>query len=106
MKILSALAMALVCAAGKCRNWAQRVSLQVAFGCVLIVGSHWWADEGERAWLRESGGAVVGISLVRWWGAQHGQRRMNPKTGKELRRPTLRISSEDVDRFWKKNQED
>jgi hypothetical protein len=84
-------------------KWAQRMTVHVAFGCALIVGSHWWPDEGERAFLRDTGAVIVGFSVVRWRAAQ-GHRRIHPETGRPLRTPTVRISSEEIERFWKKRR--
>ncbi len=78
----------------------QRITVQVFLGCVLIVGSHWWADEGEREWLRDSGGAVIGLSVVRWWSVQ-GKRRVHPETGRQVRQPTLRMTPEEAVRLDK-----
>jgi hypothetical protein len=78
-------------------KWAQRMSVQVTFGCLLIVASHWVSDEGEREFLRYSGAAIAGWSYAHWRSGQ-GHRRVDPQTGKQLRTPTLRMSGEEVER--------
>ena len=82
----------------KVGKWAQRVVLQVGAGCLLIIGSHWWPDPGEREWLRDVGAVVVGFSSARWMN-QQGQRRRHRRTGQAIRTPTLRISAEDAQRY-------
>ena len=78
----------------------QRITVLVGFGCLLIVGSHFWSDEGEREWLRDAGGAVIGISVARRWSAQ-GKRRVHPETGRQVRHPTLRMTPEEAARIQK-----
>ena len=76
----------------------QRITVLVGFGCLLIVGSHFWTDEGEREWMRDAGGAVIGISVARRWSAQ-GRRRVDPGTGRQVRNPTLRMTPEEAARI-------
>lgn len=66
----------------------------VAFGFIMIIGSHWVSDSEERAWLRDAGSAVVGFSVVRWL-AQQGKRRKN-ENGQQIRTPTIRIPPDKV----------
>ena len=75
----------------KLGKWIQRVTVQVGFGCTLIVASHWWPDPGEREWMRDVGALVVGFVLARWT-RQQGKRRRN-------RTPTLRMRPNEVDRI-------
>jgi len=70
----------------------QRMPVQVAFGVVMILGSH-FAVNGEQTWLRDTGSAIVTISFTRWL-AQQGQRRRTPD-GKPLRNPTIRFKLKD-----------
>lgn len=82
----------------KLAKWAQRVTVQVGFGCVLIIGSHWWPDLGEREWLRDVGALVIAGALG-WWTKQQGHRRRHRRTGQLIRTPTLRISPDEVARI-------
>jgi hypothetical protein len=72
----------------------------VLLGFIMVVGSHWFVREDERAWLRDTGAAVIGIAVARWM-AQQGKRRVNQQ-GQQLRTPTLRIKKEDVDEMQRR----
>ena len=67
----------------------QRMPAQVAFGVLLIVGSHFFSLPEERGWMRDTGTAVVAMSVARWM-AQQGKRRSRPD-GKPVRNPTIRF---------------
>ena len=82
----------------KLGKWAQRVTVQVGFGCTLIVASHWWPDAGEREWMRDVGALIVGFVLARWT-KQQGRRRRHPETGRLIRTPTLRIDPDEAKRI-------
>jgi hypothetical protein len=77
---------------------AQRMPALVFFGLALVAASP-FADEvwSERLW--KVGGSVTAWAWLRWTAQQQGQRRRDPKTGKELRRPTLRMSPEEAERM-------
>lgn len=75
----------------------QRLTTRIAIGMLLVLSSHFGRDEAERAWMRDTGSAIVGISFARWLSTQ-GRKRYGP-SGEPLRHQTLRISREDVDRI-------
>ena len=77
---------------------AQRITVGVVAGFVLILGSHWWADAGEREFLRDAGGTLIGISVVRWMSLQ-GKRRIHPNSGEQVRTPTLKIPGKKADEY-------
>jgi hypothetical protein len=78
-------------------KWTQRLMFGAIVGFFLIISSHWATDPGEREWLRDAGGTIVGFYVIRWW-SQQGKRRIHPETGREIRTPTLRLSKEEVDK--------
>ncbi len=82
----------------KLLKWAQRVVVQVSLGAVLVVCSHWVPDPGEREWLRDAGGVIMGVAFARWMNHQ-GVRKINPTTGRPTRTPTLRIRAEEIQAF-------
>lgn len=78
---------------------AQRVTCQVGFGLLMVIGSHFLPDAAERDWVRESGGAIAAWAVVRWYSQQHGQRRTKPETGVQVRHPTLRMTPKEAERI-------
>jgi len=83
----------------KAAKYAQRMVTWVAAGFVLILGSHWWADEGEREFMRDSGAAIAGVAAARWL-AQQGRRQVDAQ-GRQTRTPTLRISAEEQEGYMR-----
>lgn len=84
----------LVAKAGKV---AQRMSTLVGLGVLMVALSPLSGNEERERFLRTSGTALAAWSWVRWHAKQTGQRLTNPKTGKQLRQPTVRMSPEKVD---------
>jgi len=76
---------------------AQRMSTLVGLGVLMVALSPVSGNEERERFLRTSGAALAAWSWVRWHAKQTGQRLKNPKTGEQLRQPTVRMPPEKVD---------
>lgn len=73
----------------KLRFIPQQMFACVVIGCALILGSHFLSREDERTWARDTGAAIITVSVARWL-SQQGKRRTD-SLGHPLRVATMRF---------------